>query len=148
MKLSSLKRLADFRRQQLDVTEAALARLRGQRDGHESDIRMAAADSIKARDQAAQRAQAYGSSLTALQDHLDLLEIRQNQSAHAAARLEQEISQQEAVVLAARREFEIAARLLDKQRRLERLHTDRIEQARADEWFLTALSRRRRERSR
>ncbi len=109
---------------------------------------MAAADSIKARDQAAGRAQTDGSSLTALQDHLDFLELRQNRSAHAAAQLEQEIAQQVAVVLAARREFEIVGRLLEKQRRLERLRVDRVEQARADEWFLTRLSRRRRERSR
>ena len=109
---------------------------------------MAAAESIKARDQAAGRTQAYGSSLTALQDHLDFLEVRQNRSAHAAAQLEQEIARQSAVVLAARREFKIAGRLLDKQLRLERLRTDRVEQARADEWFLTAPSRRRRERTR
>ena len=65
--------------------------------------------------------------------------------AHAATQVEQEIARQMDIVLTARREVEVAGRLLDKQRRLERLRVDRVEQARADEWFLTRLSRRRRE---
>ena len=145
MKISSLARLSGFRRQQLDLAEAELARLNARREGYESEIRTAAANSIDARDQAAGRAQADGNSLAALQDYLDLLEIRQNQSAHAATQVEQEIARQMGIVLTARREVEVAGRLLDKQRRLERLRVDRVEQARADEWFLTRLSRRRRE---
>lgn len=145
MKSSPLERLAAFRRQQLDAAEAKLAQLRNQRDDHESEIRLAAADSIDARDQALRRAQADGSSLTALQDYLDFLEIRQNQSAQSAANLEQEIAQQSAVVLTASREVEIARRLLDKHRRLEQLRTNRVQQAQLDDWFLTGLLRRRRE---
>ena len=145
MKSSPLERLAAFRRQQLDAAEAKLTQLRNQRDDYESEIRLAAADSIDARDQALRRAQADGSSLTALQDYLDFLEIRQNQSAQSAANLEQEIAQQSAVVLTVRREVEIARRLLDKHRRLEQLRTNRVQQAQLDDWFLMGLLRRRRE---
>ncbi len=145
MKSSPLERLAALRRQQLDAGKAKLARLRNQRDDYESEIRLAAADSIDARDQALRRTQADGGSLTALQDYLDFLEIRQNRSAQSAASLEQEIAQQSAVVLTARREVEIARRLLDKHRRLEQLRTNRIQQAQLDDWFLTGLLRRRRE---
>ena len=131
MKPSSLERLATLRRQQLEAAEAKLAQLRAQRDNCVSETRRAAADSINVRDQAMGRAQADGSSLTALQDYLDLLERRQVQSAHSAAGLEPEIARQLAVVPAARREAEIARRLLERVRQAERLRSARTQQVTA-----------------
>ena len=139
MKPSSLERLAIFRRQQLEAAEAKLAHLRAKRDNFENETRLAAADSIEIRNQTLGRTHTDGSSLTALQDYLDLLELRQVQSAHSAAGLEPEIDRQLNVVLTARREAEIARRLLEKRRRAERLRATRAQQAQLDDWFLTRL---------